>query len=119
MKYAVILKDNEANIEISEHLTSKELDVVKEMLIKAIDIRKQEIMKTESNELTMDDSIDAIYPLLSGRTRNVLLRAGYNTIGDVLCSSKSELMKVRNMGKKSFDEIESRFSKYGKFKGEE
>ena len=119
MKYSVILKDNEAKIELSDCLSSRELDVVKEMLIKAIDIRKEEIERMERNELTLDDSIKSIYPPLTDRSRNVLLRAGFNTIGDVLNCTKTDLMRVRNMGKKSFEEVEERFSKYGKFKGED
>lgn len=119
MKYAVTLKDNTASIEISECLTSKELDVVKEMLIKAIDIRKEEIERMVGKEITRDDLIRSLFPPLTGRTQNILLRAGYKTVGDVLDSTISDLMRVRNMGKKSLEEIENRFSKYGNFKGEQ
>ena len=118
MRYAVTLKDSEASIEISEALSSAELDIVKDVLIKAIEVRKEEVKKYEGRHLTTEDEIRSMFPPLTGRTQNILLRAGYKTIGDVLNSTKTELLNVRNMGRKSLEEIEERFSKYGKFKDE-
>ena len=42
---------------------------------------------------------------LSVRSFNCLKRAGVNTIEDLTNMTESEMMKIRNLGKKSFDEI--------------
>lgn len=117
MKYAIELGDKVASVILDEGMTRKDLDLVKEMLIKAITNRQEDLIKIESKNLTREDSIKYLYPPLSLRTQNVLLRAGFNTIGDVLDSTPTELERVRNMGKKSLEEVKERFAKYGNFKG--
>ena len=42
---------------------------------------------------------------LSARTLNCLKRAGINRVGEVLLMPKSELLKIRNFGQKSLDEL--------------
>jgi len=41
----------------------------------------------------------------SVRTYNCLKRAGINSIGDLVARSEDEMMKVRNLGKKSLEEV--------------
>ena len=42
---------------------------------------------------------------LSARTLNCLKRAGINRVGEVLSMPKGELLKIRNFGQKSLDEL--------------
>ena len=42
---------------------------------------------------------------LSARTLNCLKRAGINRVGEVLMMPKSDLLKIRNFGQKSLDEL--------------
>lgn len=42
---------------------------------------------------------------LSARTLNCLKRAGVNRVGEVLSMSKSDLLKIRNFGQKSLEEL--------------
>ena len=42
---------------------------------------------------------------LSARTLNCLKRASINRVGEVLSMPKSELLKIRNFGQKSFEEL--------------
>ena len=42
---------------------------------------------------------------LSARTLNCLKRAGLNRVGEVISIPKSELLKIRNFGQKSLDEL--------------
>lgn len=42
---------------------------------------------------------------LSVRSQNALLRAGYRTVGDLMDCSEEQLGSIRNLGKKSVDEI--------------
>ena len=42
---------------------------------------------------------------LSVRSYNCLKRAGINTVEDLTNKSEDEMMKVRNLGRKSLDEV--------------
>lgn len=50
---------------------------------------------------------------LSLRSYNCLKRANINTVGDILEYEVSELKKIRNFGKKSFTEVESKINELG------
>jgi DNA-directed RNA polymerase subunit alpha len=45
---------------------------------------------------------------LSVRSNNCLKRDRINTIGDLLARSPSELLKIRNFGQKSLDEVQEK-----------
>jgi len=45
---------------------------------------------------------------LSSRTLNCLKRAGINKVGEVLELSRTELLRIRNFGEKSFTELYGR-----------
>ena len=57
-------------------------------------------------------SIDAIG--LSVRSSNALHRAGVHTVGDMLERTEEDLSQVRNLGKKSLEEILEKIEKYKK-----
>lgn len=72
--------------------------------------------KKSSAEL--DRSIDELD--FSVRSYNCLKRAGINTIGQLTEKTYSDMLKIRNLGAKSFDEIEKKLQDIGlSFKGEE
>ena len=50
---------------------------------------------------------------LSVRSFNCLKRAGINTVSDLINKSEEEMMKVRNLGKKSFDEVKEKLQSLG------
>jgi len=50
---------------------------------------------------------------LSVRSFNCLKRAGINTVEDLISKSEEEMMKVRNLGKKSFDEVKEKLHSLG------
>ena len=50
---------------------------------------------------------------LSVRSFNCLKRAGINTVNDLIEKSAEEMMKVRNLGKKSFDEVKEKLHSLG------
>lgn len=60
---------------------------------------KQEDTKLKKLETSIDD-LD-----FSVRAYNCLKRAGINTLGDLTAKSELEMMKVRNLGKKSLKEV--------------
>lgn len=65
-----------------------------------------EIMITkeeDKQEKLMEMAIEELE--LSVRSYNSLKRAGINTVGELVQRSESEMMKVRNLGRKSLDEV--------------
>ena len=50
---------------------------------------------------------------LSVRSYNCLKRAGIDTVGDLAKKTKGEMMKVRNMGAKSMEEVIAKLEAYG------
>jgi len=60
---------------------------------------KQEDSKLKKLETSIDD-LD-----FSVRAYNCLKRAGINTLGDLTAKSEVEMMKIRNLGKKSLKEV--------------
>ena len=50
---------------------------------------------------------------LSARTLNCLKRAGINRVGEVLAMPKRDLLRIRNFGQKSLDELYERLEEKG------
>ncbi len=49
----------------------------------------------------------------SVRSFNCLKRAGINTVGDLISKSPEEMMRVRNLGKKSLEEVIAKLDEFG------
>lgn len=50
---------------------------------------------------------------LSVRSYNCLKRAGINTVGELISKTDEEMIKVRNLGKKSLEEVKAKLSTLG------
>ena len=50
---------------------------------------------------------------LSVRSFNCLKRSGISTVGDLACKSENDMMKVKNLGKKSLDEVIAKLHELG------
>ena len=68
---------------------------------------KQEDNKIKKLETSIDD-LD-----FSVRAYNCLKRAGVNTLGDLTAKSEIEMMKIRNLGKKSLKEVIEKVKEMG------
>jgi DNA-directed RNA polymerase subunit alpha len=79
LRLFVDLSDDAKNTEIMVEPTENKKEKVLEMTIEEVD--------------------------LSGRSYNCLKRAGINTVEDLTNKSEEDMMKVRNLGKKSLDEV--------------
>ncbi len=77
-------------------------------------VEKDETTQEKTLEMTIED-LD-----LSVRSFNCLKRAGIHTVEDLVNKTESEMMKVRNLGRKSFEEVMHKLASLGyKFPKEE
>lgn len=91
---------------LNEHLNlfvdlSEEASNVEVMVVKDNDGNKQTL------EMTVEE-LD-----LSVRSFNCLKRANIHKVGDLIEKTEDEMMKVRNLGKKSLDEVIAKLSQFG------
>ncbi|HPU01488.1 MAG: DNA-directed RNA polymerase subunit alpha [Firmicutes bacterium] len=83
-----------------------------------IDLSKEE-EKADTVEQKVDEDREAKLEMaiedldLSVRSYNCLKRAGINTVGELVRKTEEEMMKVRNLGKKSFEEVEQKLKELG------
>ena len=70
-------------------------------------IEKSEQGKEKVLEMTIEE-LD-----LSVRSFNCLKRAGINTVEDLINKSEEDMMKVRNLGRKSLDEVVEKLNSLG------
>jgi len=73
-----------------------------ELLVQKEDERKDRLMEMNIEELD-----------LSVRSYNCLKRAGINSIQDLVQRNEDDMMKVRNLGKKSLEEVTQKLSNLG------
>ncbi|AYW47898.1 DNA-directed RNA polymerase subunit alpha [Tetragenococcus osmophilus] len=70
-------------------------------------VEKEETQKEKMLEMTIEE-LD-----LSVRSYNCLKRAGINTVQELTNKSEPEMIKVRNLGRKSLEEVKSKLSDLG------
>ena len=73
-----------------------------QVMIEKEESKKEKVLETSIEELE-----------LSVRSFNCLKRAGIATVEDLTNKSESEMMKVRNLGKKSLDEVTAKLHSLG------
>ncbi|HAQ63466.1 MAG: DNA-directed RNA polymerase subunit alpha [Clostridia bacterium] len=83
-------------IELSEEASNTEVMVV-----------KSDDGKGKTLEMTIEE-LD-----LSVRSFNCLKRAGINTVEDLISKTEEDMMKVRNLGRKSLDEVVAKLASLG------
>ncbi len=83
------------------------IDLAEGVKGKDIMVEKEDNMKNKVLELTIEE-LD-----LSVRSFNCLKRAGINTVEDLASKSEGEMMRVRNLGKKSLEEVVNKLASLG------
>lgn len=91
---------------LTEHLTIF-VDLTDEAKNAKMMVEKEENQKEKKLEMTIEE-LD-----LSVRSYNCLKRAGINTVQELTDKSESDMMKVRNLGRKSLDEVKEKLAKLG------
>ncbi|NMB07877.1 MAG: DNA-directed RNA polymerase subunit alpha [Tissierellia bacterium] len=80
-------------IDLTEHINDVEIMVEKE------EDEKEKVLEMTVEELD-----------LSVRSYNCLKRAGINTVDELIQRTEEDMMKVRNLGKKSLEEVQSKLA---------
>lgn len=91
---------------LSEHLNSF-IDLSEKARMAEVIVEKEE----DDSQKVMDMNIDELE--LSVRSYNCLKRAGINTVEELTNKTEEEMMKVRNLGRKSFEEVHAKLKELG------
>ncbi|EJE99609.1 DNA-directed RNA polymerase subunit alpha [Liquorilactobacillus mali] len=91
---------------LTEHLTLF-VDLTDEAKNAEIMVEKEETHKEKMLEMTIEE-LD-----LSVRSYNCLKRAGINTVQELTNKSEADMMKVRNLGRKSLEEVKNKLVDLG------
>lgn len=83
--------------------------ICRPLIEKAIQEQREKDAKVEAKDLSARIA-DLGFSL---RTKNVLLRAGVNTMADLQNRSRKSLMRIRNMGAKGVDETVAMMERFG------
>ena len=91
---------------LTEHLDLfidlSEISKNTQVMVEKEESKKEKILETSIEDLE-----------LSARSFNCLKRAGISTVEDLTNKTESEMMKVRNLGKKSLDEVTNKLHSLG------
>ena len=91
---------------LTDHL-SLFVDLSDEISSKSTVVEKNETTQDKVLEMTIEE-LD-----LSVRSFNCLKRAGINTVADLVNTTEEDMMKVRNLGRKSFEEVVKKMADMG------
>lgn len=91
---------------LSEHLNSfidlSENAKTAEIMVETVDNEKEKVLEMNIDELE-----------LSVRSYNCLKRAGINTVEELCSRTSEDMMKVRNLGRKSLEEVLAKLKELG------
>ena len=91
---------------LSEHLNSF-IDLSEKAKMAEVIVEKEE----DDSQKVMDMNIDELE--LSVRSYNCLKRAGINTVEELTNKTAEDMMKVRNLGRKSLEEVLAKLKELG------
>lgn len=91
---------------LSEHL-SVFIDLSENTKNVEVMVEKENDQKEKAEVMSIDELE------LSVRSYNCLKRAGINTVGELCSKTEDEMMKVRNLGRKSLDEVLAKLKELG------
>lgn len=83
------------------------IDLTDSMEAMEIMVEKEEDQKEKALEMTIEELE------LSVRSFNCLKRAGINTVEELTHRTEEDMMKVKNLGKKSLDEVKNKLEELG------
>jgi len=84
-----------------------------ELFIDLSEISKNTQVMVEKEESKKEKVLETSIEDLSARSFNCLKRAGISTVEDLTNKTEADMMKVRNLGKKSLDEVTNKLHSLG------
>ena len=81
--------------------------------------QKAKVLRLSENVETAQDPVDKVLEMnideleLSVRSYNCLKRAGINTVEELTNKTPEDMMKVRNLGRKSLEEVLAKLKELG------
>lgn len=96
---------------LSAHILMEHLELFTGLTDLAQGMEVMTEVEDEIENKMLDRTIEELD--LSVRSYNCLKRAEINTVSDVVAMTESELMKVRNLGRKSLDEVKAKLDELG------
>ena len=97
MSAKILIEHFELFLNLSEGISESQ-----SIMAEAKDTAKEKVLEMTIEELD-----------LSVRSFNCLKRAGINTVEDLTNRTEDDMMKVRNLGKKSLDEVINKLHSFG------
>ncbi|NPV91714.1 MAG: DNA-directed RNA polymerase subunit alpha [Firmicutes bacterium] len=98
-------------ISLSAKVLSDHLRLFIGLTEKVGDIETMVVKEEEPRDRVLDMTIEELD--LSVRSFNCLKRAGINTVGELIQKNAEDMMKVRNLGKKSLEEVDKKLEELG------
>ncbi|MGI6097903.1 MAG: DNA-directed RNA polymerase subunit alpha [Dethiobacteria bacterium] len=104
------IKPDEA-VSLGAKILSKHLSLFINLTEKVDEVKITSDKEEDDQEKVLEMTIEELD--LSVRSFNCLKRAGINTVGELTQKTEAEMMKVRNLGKKSLEEVVQKLAGLG------
>jgi DNA-directed RNA polymerase subunit alpha len=98
-------------ISLSAKILNDHLKLFVGLTEKISDVEIMVEKEEEERDKILDMNIEELD--LSVRSYNCLKRAGINTVGELIQKTEEDMMKVRNLGKKSLEEVDEKLTSMG------
>lgn len=90
-------------VSLGAKILNEHLNLFGDLSDEAYDTEIMVVKNDNGKERVLEMTIEELD--LSVRSFNCLKRAGINTVEDLICKTEDDMMKVRNLGRKSLDEV--------------
>ena len=98
-------------ISLGAKILSKHLNLFVNLTEKVDEVEITSEEDEDNKEKVLEMTVEEMD--LSVRSYNCLKRAGINTVEELIRKSEEEMMKVRNLGKKSLEEVQNKLRELG------
>ena len=98
-------------VSFAAKILNEHLNLFVDLSEEASNVEVMVVKDNDSNKQTLEMTVEELD--LSVRSFNCLKRANIHKVGDLIEKSEDEMMKVRNLGKKSLDEVIAKLSQFG------
>lgn len=98
-------------VSLAAKILTEHLNLFVDLSEEASNVEVMVVKDTDSNKQTLEMTVEELD--LSVRSFNCLKRANIHKVGDLIEKSEDDMMKVRNLGKKSLDEVIAKLAQFG------